>query len=288
MISVTSTETREQPFATSHLTVTVAASNSLLVMLQDSRLFSQDFQFKFAWDSNLETIVEGTERIVFSPPIYSDVPVEMRTLSPSLLLMLRMLGIEALEHDGEEVPAILGDPLGMGVPVRFRLFDSEAITLPGGDKRSLSVRFSVLPYNGEILNLSTCSLDRKIFASADHAPPADTLCAVDMRRIAKFMSVFGYPPPDIPTLCYVQEPQSDDGKIRMALALPYGTEDIDDGKISKICVVWDPLSDECEIDYNESRMEENLDTSKLAILMQKMEAPGWEDKFGPSSISDSI
>lgn len=282
-----SAETREQPSAASHLTVTVAASNSLLVMLQNSRLFSQDFQFKFAWDADKETVVDGTERIVFSPPIYSDVPVEMRTLSPSLLQVLRMLGIEALEHDGKEVPAILGDPLGMGVPVRFRLLDAEAITLPRGDKRSLSVRFSVMPYNGKILNLSTCSLDRKIFAPIDHVPAADTLCAVDTRRIAKFMSVFGYPPPDIPTLCYLPEPQSDDGKIRMSLAVPHGTEGIDDGKSPKICVVWDPLSDECEIDYNESHMKKFLDTSKLAMLMQKMESPGWEDRFGPSSISDS-
>lgn len=261
------------------LNVTVVSSHSLLVELQDGRLFSQDFQFKFAWDAEEKTVADGTERIVLSPTIFSDAPSHAMLISPSLMQILHHLGISTVEQDGEAIPTQLGSPLGMGTPVHFRLLDTSAITLPNGDKRPLSVKFSVMPFNGAVLNVGTCSLDRQIVTSADRNFSADALCAVDMRKVAKFMSQFNYPPPELPPLYYIPESEHEDGKVRMSISLPLDIENASDNSGIRADVTWDPLSGECEVDEKAFHIPEKVDISKLILLMQKMEAPGWEDKL---------
>lgn len=261
------------------LTVTVVARHSLLVELQDSRLFSQDFQYKFVWDAEDKTVADGTERIVLSPTIFSDVPSHAMLISPSLMQTLHHLGISSVERDGETISTNLGSPLGMGSPVHFRLLDASAITLPNGDKRSLSVKFSLMPYNGAVLNVGTCSLDRKIVTSAESNLAAEALCAVDMRKIAKFMSQFSCSPPELPPLYYIPESEHEDVKVKMSVALPSNRKNGRENSDVTADVTWDPLSEECEVSERTFQVLEEADISKLVLLMQKMEAPGWGDKL---------
>lgn len=254
-----------------NLRVTVLADRAISVSLPDGRRFSQDFQFSFEWDSSASERITATERIVLRPPIFTEDEPSNISVSGGLMQVIEYLGISELSQNEQTIPVPLGEPLGVGCPIRFRIVDPEAIMLPNSNKAALSIRFSLMPYNKTVIDVETCALDENIIAVTEEKPslPPVAQCYLNLENISGFMSNFGLSVPKLPNLYYLPEVNEKNRKIALQVVLPPN----EDRNVAYAEIIWDPVSDECEVTLPSNLQE--TDIANLDILLTKLESPNW-------------